>query len=391
MKILVVDDEPDVELLIRQKFRRRIRERELDFRFAADGLEALERLAAEDDIDLVLSDINLPRMDGLSLLGRIQALERVLKVVMVSAYGDLRNIRTAMNRGAFDFITKPIDFEDLEATIEKTARELDTIRQALLLQKQFSSLQRELEIASKIQLSALPSRFPAFPDRTEFDLYATMLPAQEVGGDFYDFFLVDEHRLGFAVGDVSGKGIGAALLMAITRTMLRATALQGLGAGACLTHVNRVLHPETVSRMFVTLVYGILDTRTGVVAYANGGHCTPYVLRQSGEVAPLERTGGLGLCLKGDFTYAAREVVMAPGDLLFLYTDGVTEAIDDDRAQFSDTRVVECLRQESGRAPAEVIRSVMRSVDAFSGGAVQADDITMLALKYQGPGAVSGP
>lgn len=384
LKILVVDDEPDVEIIIRQKFRRRIRDRDLDFVFAGDGVEALEHIEAVPDIDLVLSDINMPRMDGLSLLSHIQELDRLLKVVMVSAYGDLHNIRTAMNGGAFDFVTKPIDFDDLERTIEKSRRELEALRHALTLQKQFTALQRELEIASKIQLSALPSHFPAFPDRTDFDLYAMMIPAQEVGGDFYDFFLIDEDHLGFAVGDVSGKGIAAALLMAITRTMLRATALGGLGAGACLTHVNRVLHPETVSRMFVTLVYGILDTRTGVVEYANAGHCPPYVIRHGGAVESLPRTGGLGLCLKGDFQYRTRTVTLAPGDWLFLYTDGVTEAVDAEGRQFEGERLAACLCQPAEVVPGELVRTVLRSVVAFCDGVNQADDITMLALRYEG-------
>src|SRR5690606_15674698 len=163
----------DLELLIRQKYRRQIRERELVFTFAGDGVEALKRLAEEDDVDMLLSDINMPRMDGLTLLGEVRSLDRLLKVVIVSAYGDIKNIRTAMNRGAFDFLTKPIDFSDLEATIKKTHDELALLRQASVLREKMMVLQRELDIANQIQLSVLPSKFPAFPDRSEFDLHAT--------------------------------------------------------------------------------------------------------------------------------------------------------------------------------------------------------------------------
>ena len=383
IKILVVDDEPDLELLIRQKFRRQIRARELDFLFAGDGHEALKRLAEEQDVDMLLSDINMPRMDGLTLLGEVRSLDRLLKVVIVSAYGDIKNIRTAMNRGAFDFLTKPIDFSDLEATIKKTHDELALLRQASVLREKMMVLQRELDIANQIQLSVLPSRFPAFPDRSEFDLYATMIPAQEVGGDFYDFFLVDEHRLGFVIGDVSGKGVGAALFMAITRTMLRATALRGMSASECVSYTNHVLTPDSLPGMFVTLFYGILDVRTGLVTYANAGHNPPYHLRASGDLSTLESTQGLALCLLRDFKYTERSVQMEPGDSILLYTDGVTEASDGAGEQYEAERLEQCLANSSC-TPVNLCRDVLRSVTRFSGGIDQSDDITLLTLQYKG-------
>lgn len=384
VRILVVDDEPDLELLIRQKFRKRIRSDELEFSFAGDGQEALEVLRNGSDIDIVLTDINMPRMDGLSLLGKIQELDKLLKVVIVSAYGDMDNIRTAMNRGAFDFITKPINFDDLEITIRKTHQELEELRKALTLQQRLSVLHRELEIASQIQLSTLPSTFPAFPDRDEFDLYAMMIPAQEVGGDFYDFFLIDEDRLGFVLGDVSGKGIGAALFMAITRTMIRATALPGLSPAECLAHVNRVLHPETMSRMFVTSVFGVLDTASGELEYCNAGHHSPVLLRADGTVEEAPRTGGLGLCLVPEFGYTSRKTHLTPGDSVLLYTDGVTEAVNAAGEQYGEDRLFRCLQGCHDQAPADVVRDLLQSVTQFSGGRAQADDITMLALKFTG-------
>lgn len=384
VSVLVVDDEPDLELLIRQKFRKQVRDGALAFSFAGDGVEALERLAADPAVDIVLTDLNMPRMDGLTLLDRVGALDRLLKVVVVSAYGDMGNIRAAMNRGAFDFINKPIDFADLELTLGKTHRELEDLRQALGFQQELSAIRRELEIATQIQLSALPSRFPAFPERTDFDLYATMIPAQEVGGDFYDFFLLDEFRLGFCIGDVAGKGIGAALFMAVTRTLLRATALGGLRVDECLRHVNRVLFPETLPRLFVTLVYGILDTQTGAVQYAVAGHLPPLHV-SGGAVTPLARTHGIGLCLRPDFAYDARTVTLAPGDTLLLYTDGVTEAADHYRALFSNEGLRACLEAAPDENPGAIVGGVLRAIETFADGAPQADDITLLALRYHGP------
>lgn len=384
LHLLVVDDEEDLEFLIRQKFRKAIREGRMVFSFAGDGLEALERLDEDPVIELVLTDINMPRMDGLTLLRKLQETDRVLKVVIVSAYGDMANIRTAMNLGAFDFITKPIDFVDLEATITKTHRELETLKRAAGLELQLTVIQRELEIARQIQLSSLPSRFPAFPERADFDLHATMIPAREVGGDFYDYFLVDDDHLGFVLGDVAGKGVGAAMYMAVTRTMLRATALQNVSVASCVSHVNRVLYPESLPRMFVTLVYGILNTRTGEVTYCNAGHNLPYLIRSSDQTVALERTGGIGLCLKKEHPYGARVLMLQPGDSLFLYTDGVTEATNREREQFSETRLLACLEQACGKTPAKVIWDVLRAVEDFAGGTSQGDDITLLALQYLG-------
>ncbi|MEM6784825.1 MAG: SpoIIE family protein phosphatase, partial [Bacteroidota bacterium] len=296
----------------------------------------------------------------------------------------------AMNRGAFDFVTKPINFEDLALIVNKAYEELDKLRQADTLRRQLNVLQRELEIASRIQLSMLPAATPAFPGHGGFDLYATMLPAQEVGGDFYDCFLIDaddaeQQRLGFVIGDVSGKGVGAALFMAITRTMLRATALQGFPPHEVIRHANRVLHPESMKHMFVTLVYGVLDLHTGEVALSNAGHHHPVVLRQDGSQESCRCARGLGLCLTGDFAYASSSVTLAPGDTLLLYTDGLTEAVDTSGTQFEETRLADSLDTLPDRSPAEVIRHLLRAVESFSDGAPQADDLTLLAVQYHAP------
>jgi sigma-B regulation protein RsbU (phosphoserine phosphatase) len=178
--------------------------------------------------------------------------------------------------------------------------------------------------------------------------------------------------------------MGAAMFMAVTRTMVRATALRDLPAHICVRHVNRVLHPESLRHMFVTLVYGILDTRTGAIEYCNAGNNPPYVIRRSGAVTTLERTGGIGLCLLGDFDYQGGCMTLEPGDSLLLYTDGVTEAIDPRREQFSEERLADHLRGLNGHTPVAMVESVLDAVQAFSEGIPQPDDITLLALQYRG-------
>ncbi len=287
-KILVVDDEPDLQALISQKFRNKIKAKEYEFHFAENGVQALEKIANDGMIDLVLTDINMPVMDGLTLLSKINELNnKLLRSVIVSAYGDMENIRTAMNRGAYDFITKPIDLKDLEITIEKSLKEIQEYKSVLSAQTKLIALQQELDIANVIQTSILRKTFPAFPDRKEFDIYAKMLTAKEVGGDLYDFFLIDKYRLGVVIGDVSGKGIAAALLMAVCKTLLKATAYKGMSSDNILSEVNNVIAEESPSNMFVTLFYGVLDTRSGAFEYSNGGHNSPYLFPQMGKSSSL--------------------------------------------------------------------------------------------------------
>lgn len=380
-KLLVVDDEPDLELLIRQKFRRQIRADELRFVFARNGVEALQKLRDETDIDLVLTDINMPEMDGLTLLVKLNELNRLLKAVIVSAYGDMENIRTAMNRGAADFVTKPIDFQDLEITINKTLKQLQQLKQAVQEHDQLVTIRNELDIASHIQQSILPQTFPPFPERTDFDIFAEMIPAREVGGDFYDFFLIDTDRLGFVIGDVSGKGVPAAIFMAVSRTLLRAVALTGTPPAQCLDRVNSLLCLDNRAEMFVTLFYGVFNARTGEIEYGNGGHNPPYLLRRSGAVEALESTGGMVLGAIDRIRYRAKTVNLEPGDGVFLYTDGVTEAMDSDGNLFSEHRLQEFLGQINRAAPDEIVRAVLKQVKEYSGPAAQNDDITVLVIR----------
>ncbi len=383
MKILVVDDEPDLEVLVRQKFRRQVREGSFELVFARNGEEALEVLNQDPSINIVLSDINMPVMDGLTLLGKLTGLDRILKAVIVSAYGDMQNIRIAMNRGAFDFVTKPIDFHDLEITINRTWDEILALKRSLQERTQLTALRQELSVAARIQQSILPRAFPAFPDRKEFDIFAAMTPAKEVGGDFYDFFLMDHHRLGFVIGDVSGKGVPAALFMAVCRTLLRATAMQAASAGDCLQYVNGVLAAESDAAMFVTLFYGTLNLRNGEVEFAVGGHNPPYVFSES-RVAPLQFEGGMIVGALNVARYESQRIQLRPGEGLFLYTDGLTEAANNAEDLFGEERLEAALRSCAGQPLQKLLGSVTAAAQQFADGAPQADDLTILAVRYLG-------
>src|SRR5260221_3942286 len=314
-KILVVDDEPALELLITQRFRRQIRDGRFDFLFAHNGVEALARLAEHPNVDLVLSDINMPEMDGLTLLTRLPQTSNQLKAVMVSAYGDLQNIRTAMNRGAFDFVTKPIDFDDLEITIQKTIDELVKIRDGLKARHELLAIRRELDVARHIQESILPRDFGPKGPGGGCAIFAGMHPVTEVGGDFYDFFMIDDERLRVVLLDLAGKGIPAAIYMSLSRTLLRSTALQGLDPGEGLRHANRTLCAEGDSGLFVTAVYAIVNTRTGVVDYSTAGHYSPSVVRAAGTVETLPVAGGKVPVAQATTRYRAAPDATPPGSL----------------------------------------------------------------------------
>lgn len=384
-KLLVVDDEPDLESLVKLKFRKQIRESLYDFVFARSGTEALTKLGDDPDVCLVLSDINMPEMDGLTLLQRITELKNpLLKTIVVSAYGDMKNIRTAMNRGAFDFVTKPIDFNDLEVTITKTLLHVETMKKALEEHDRLVSVQRDLSIATRIQQSIIPRIFPPFPDRKELDIYAEMITAKEVGGDFYDFFFIDRDRLAFVIGDVSGKGVPAAIFMAMSRTLLKAVAFQISDPAGCLTKVNDLLVTENKASMFVTVFYGIVNTATGEVEYTNGGHNSPYLLHSSGTVEPLESVGGLFLGLAENLTYESKRISLEPGETLLLYTDGVTEAMNSRQELFGEERLLGVLQKAASSSLTEMIQSTFSDLHEFSEECPQSDDITMLALRYHG-------
>jgi sigma-B regulation protein RsbU (phosphoserine phosphatase) len=379
LKILFVDDEPDLEPLILQKFRKRIRDGELELSFAQNGEEALGKLLEDDEIEIVFSDINMPVMDGLTLLTRIGALNRTLKTIIVSAYDDMQNIRAAMNRGAFDFLTKPIDFQDFEQTLSKTKTELQSIRDSHIQKEQLIELQGELSVASRIQQSILPCIFPVTP---EYEIFAAMLPARLVGGDFYDFFTLDPHRVAFAVGDVSGKGVPAAIFMAVCRTLLRATAHRSASTRECLETVHGILLLQNTGEMYVTLLYGILNIETGDVEFSVAGQTPPYVLAPGQAPRCVRETTGNMLGLFPEVEVGSDKLQLKSGETLLLFTDGVPDAEDCKGSCFGHAHLQATLASCNGSA-AETVERVMSEVKKFAVGAVQSDDVTVLALRYR--------
>ena len=378
-----VDDEMDLELLLTQYFRRKIRKGEYEFVFAHNGLEALTMMVKHPDIEIILSDINMPEMDGLTLLAKVNEMRNpALKVIMVSAYGDMGNIRQAMNNGAFDFATKPIDLDDLSVTIEKAIDQINYVHQMQKEHSQLESLKGDLAIASEIQQAILPRVFPPFPEIADkLDIAASMTPAKDVGGDFYDLFRIDDERIGFVIADVSGKGIPAAIFMAVSRTLIRATGVRGGSPAECIAYSNKLLAAESVDCMFVTVFYGIININTGEINYCNAGHNPPYVLKHDGKVEPLPTMGDCMVGAIDGLPYHEATLQLEKGDALVMYTDGVTEAMNIDYQQFGEERLEETLEDVAMHNCQEMVDAIKSDVAAFAGEAEQSDDITVLTLK----------
>lgn len=246
-------------------------------------------------------------------------------------------------------------------------------------------IDNELTMATRIQAETLPNIFPAFPDREDFNIHASMNPAKEVGGDFYDFFLLDDTHLGIVMADVSGKGIPAALFMMVSKILIQNIAMMGNSPEETLKFVNNQLCSNNPEDMFVTVWYGSLDLETGTLTAASAGHEYPYLKMPDGNFEMVKDRHGLVIGGMPGVNYKQYELYLEPGTKLFLYTDGVPEATNANQELFGAERLLESLRQAQDKEPADILTHVETSVKSFVKEAPQFDDLTMLCLEYHGP------
>ena len=380
-RILVVDDVEDNRHLLTRRLNR---EGYRAIAAAADGEEALA-LIAEGAFDLVLLDVMMPKCDGYQVLERLKADGRLheLPVIVISALNEMDSVVRCIQLGALDYLPKPFNPTLLRARVSATL-EQKALRDAV--RAHLKRIEDELETARKLQMSMVPSVFPPPSPERPVEIFAVMEPAREVGGDLYDFFPTEDGRLAFAIGDVSGKGIAAAMFMARTKNLLRViTGLlqnaQGIAdPGAIVSRVNRELCEDNDMMMFVTLFFGIIDPRSGVVTLCNAGHDPAYRVGPSG-VAAIETPQGIALGVHPAFEFETGELRHAPGEALYLYTDGITEATAPDNRMFGRERLEERLRGLADAPLARVVGETVQAVRDFAGASPQSDDITGLALR----------
>jgi sigma-B regulation protein RsbU (phosphoserine phosphatase) len=244
------------------------------------------------------------------------------------------------------------------------------------------SIKGDLAVAREIQQAILPRIFPPFPENSgELDIAASMNAAKDVGGDFYDFFRIDDDKIGFVIADVSGKGVPAAIFMAVSRTLIRATGIRGVTPSECITYSNDLLAKESANNMFVTVFYGIYNIKTGEVTYTNAGHNPPYLMKADGTIEQLPLSKDIVVGALDDFQFSEETLLLEHGDTLLLYTDGVTEAINVNDEEYGEKRLEETLKDVTQQNCQQIINTVKANVKTFAGEAEQSDDITLLAIK----------
>ncbi|MBL4690948.1 MAG: SpoIIE family protein phosphatase [Rhodospirillales bacterium] len=375
-KTLVVDDDPAAEAMF-------CGAGDNEFVFARTDEEAIDILTSRDDLDIAIVAIDSETISGMDLFLRLDAKDARLPRIALSSRPDINLLRQSLKEGASDFLVKPVTSGELSETLERVYQVCERRRNSWKNETELSAIRREIEIASEIQRRILPRRFPAIDG---VDVFARTLPAKDMGGDFYDLFVLPDGQVGLVIADVSGKGIPAAFFMAVARTLIRATAFHEPGPGPCLEQVNRLLCRHDVPGMFVSVFYGVLDKKTWRMAYANGGHPLPLLVRSDDGggargVSALEDGRGTLLGIDEEQTYEEGDLTLAPGDGIYFYTDGLTEAFNAEHQAFDEARLVAALGGQGAASPSDLAGAVSQALAEFVGEAPQHDDITSLVIK----------
>ncbi len=283
-----------------------------------------------------------------------------------------------------EYIAQKNEVGILASSFQKMIKDLEVYMENLEnVTAEKERINTELNVAKRIQADMLPRKFPAFPQRNEFDVYAMNIPAKEVGGDFYDFFLIDENHLAIVIADVSGKGVPAALFMVIAKTMIKNHAQLGKSPAEVFTTVNNQLYEGNDENMFVTAWMGILEVETGKFTYVNAGHNPPLLKHAGNDYNWLKSKPGFVLAGMENINYYQNEIDLEPGDRVYLYTDGVTEAINHDDELFGDLRLLQVMNNKNDPNLTELLSYVKEEIDIFAGNKEQFDDITMLVMEYK--------
>ncbi len=375
-KILVVDDEPDLEMLINQKFRKEIKDNRYKFEFANNGVQALDKLNKDKEIELVLTDINMPEMDGLTLLSKIKEMNNpLLHSVIVSAYGDILNIRTAMNGGAFDFVVKPIDLKDLEITIKKALDNLAAFKKALLAREELIAVRKELEEARALQLSMLPKDIPQFE---KLNIEVHMTTASEVGGDYYDFSQNGDASLNVAVGDATGHGMKAGIMVSIMKALFISDSSE-MEITDFFEVSNKTIKALNLGRMM--MAFAMLKFSNSKVEFINAGMPPIFVYKKSKNSVVEYETQGMPLGAISDSIFEKTEFEISSGDLILILSDGLPELFNEKKEMFGYERVKNELLKIAENSTSDIMDALKSLTLNWAGGNDPIDDITFIVIK----------
>ncbi|CAB1065333.1 Serine phosphatase RsbU, regulator of sigma subunit [Olavius sp. associated proteobacterium Delta 1] len=387
--ILIVDDQqPELDVLVDLL--------KSDYRIVAatSGERALTAVRDASPPDLILLGIMKSEKEGCDICRHLQASQttRDIPLILISSNRETGELEP----GIVDCITRPFAPPILKARIKThlaLRRKTKELRQAnLKIETLNNRMAKELKFGREIQERIVPSGFPAFPDHDEFDVYATLQPAREFEGDFYDFFLIGDDRFYFCIGNVAGKGVQAALLMSVAKTIIKSRAGDDFSTASILTHVNEQLSPVNQAAMLVMLFMGILNIKTGNLLYTNAGHNPPYLKREAGAIERLDRVHGPVIGTARGMVYREDKTTLSKNDMLLLYSDGVARARIDGEKQFSEKRLRELFFSREYESVQHIVRSAISEIIKITGGAAQIVDMTLLAIQFtRNPEATGGP
>ena len=378
--VLAIDDTPENLDIVKA-----ILTPEYKVKVATNGALALKIVNSQPP-DIILLDVMMPEMDGYEVCRRLKSDPSTaeIPIIFLTTQDQTADEAEGFSLGAADYIHKPVNPQILKARVathvalKQSIDDLHELSEALAQAKE--RMEKELKVGHDLQKSMLPD---VVPDSKHFELCASMDAAREVGGDFYDYFMLNDRELWFCVADVSGKGVPSALFMAMTKILLKSHSREDRTSSKVMTRVNSILAEDNPECMFVTVFLGIMEVSTGTITYTNAGHNLPLIKRTDGTVHKVPDSHGPILGVR-EGEYGESVIELGPGDTLLVYTDGVTEAMDIEERLYSDQRLVNVLQTTELPTAESMLKTVRASVDDFSRGAEQADDITMIALRYLG-------
>jgi len=387
-KIMIVDDEAEVHEITKMALSNFLYEsRKLEFISAYSGIDAKNAILEHPDTVLILLDIVMEEDNtGLQIVEYIREnlKNKTVRIVLRTGqpgYAPEREV--IINYDINDYKEKSeLTAQKLFTSVVAAIRSYSDLLTIETSAKEKERIEGELQIARRIQSSSMPSNFPLFPEKKEFEIHALMLPAHEVGGDFFDIFLIDDENLCFLIGDVSGKGIGASLFMMQCKTLLRSEAMHNKTPDKTLGQVNTFLCTFQTNQLFATIFIGFLNLKTGELTYSNAGHNPPMLKKEDGSFDYMALPEGLPINLFTDSEYSSRSIKLSNGDIFFGYTDGITEALNKQEEFFGDKKLINTLNSSEFTKVEKITSHILEKVQKYAEEAQQSDDITIMTLKF---------
>lgn len=374
-KILIVDNNKDTIELLNSYFCGKY-----EFIAAYDGEDAIMKFNTIKGIDLIITEISLPKYDGITLIEKLTTLITFQRIVVISLYGDLKNLRLAINAGANDFIVKPFDFADIEIVIKNALTKSESAKNNLETQSKFSNISKELSVTGELQKSILPNNHFKY---SNLDIYASNIPANDVGGDFYDFFKIDDDKVGVVIADVSGKNISAAIFMTMSKILIKSFAKIFKNPIECIYNVNKSLNEDNHTSMFVTCVYGMIDIKSRNFYFINCGHLSPIIVSKNEYPLFLKSNNNIALGIVNDFDFVLQKVYVPEDSYIVLYTDGVVEAINEKNEEYDYYRLNNLLYSMKDYSSEKIVNAINEDVKNFANNTKQFDDITSVVINLK--------